>query len=168
MKLKVSGDKVGNKDNHHSRVAYVAFIAAIFSILGFGLAFLILQHSPSFLSGDMTSLFVGGLILGALGLVVLIVSITSHSYSTMFSSRKRIKRGQTMTVYGAMSLHVYYPSWMKWWIPLIPVVFFLFLGGAKVISFTLAWILFFGYGGLLILYQYLYARRWLAKYQNNG
>jgi hypothetical protein len=111
------------------------------------------------------SLLVSGIISEMFGGFVLLVYFVWILYNMYRDSNKRLKRGEVLTVYDAMSLRVYYPPWLRWWIPLVPLVVFYFLGAAKFLSPAVAGILFFGYGGALIAYQYLYARRWLSRYQ---
>lgn len=153
---------MSTKRSHHlSRAGYLILIGAVFGVLGFGIAFFYPFQYPV-----APALFLGALFSGVFGFLVCMISIASTLRSNNAKSRTRTKNGRVLTVYDAMSLRVYYPHWMKWWYPLIPPTICLILGYIGVIPLVLGWLLFFVYGGSLILYQYLYARRWLAKYQS--
>lgn len=120
-------------------------------------------------SQDSSFLLYVGLVSGTLGMVILVVSMFTYSYSSPYASREGIKQGKVMSVYDAMLLHVYYPTWMRdWtfgWIPFIPIGALLLLGAIRH-ALASAFLLTIFYGGAVMLYQFLYARRWVAKQRN--
>ena len=137
-----------------SRLGTIAIFGLVFLFVGLGFAIIGFQSDPS-LVGGMLSALVGGFIL-----LDTFISVSN-------ASRRRIKRGEPETVFDAMSLGIGLPSWWQWWHAFIPFVVILILAGGKIITSTEFWIIFLGYSGVAVLYQYLAARR-LVSMQNKA
>jgi hypothetical protein len=146
-----------------SRLAYIALIGLISSVLGFAIVFFYPYSVPAVPYQPVSPLLLGGVVFGIFGTIVLLLLAIWYSYSYLFASRKRIKEGRELSVYDAMSLRAGWPKWLKWWYLYLPLAVPLILVQSGVLAYGAFWIAFFGYIGAAILYQFLAARRWLRR-----
>jgi hypothetical protein len=164
-------DKERSKaEKRHRKIGLFALLGGGFFILGIAVT---LAFGASIVPLQDSSLLLWiGLFSGVLGMAILIVCMFSYNYSSPYTSRGRFKKGDAMTVGEAMKMHVYYPWWMRdWtygWIPLTPFAVLIILGAVNILPISVAWLFFFVYGGAMMIYQYLYARRWVSKQQKDA